>query len=160
MSKSKKSAPSAKKVFSSNRKAFYDYEVLKTLEGGLVLKGGEVKSIKTGTASIKESFIHIDKGEVWLWNAHVPKWPHSGDTGYDPTRGRKVLLGRREIEGLVGKVKEKGISLIPLKLYGVKGKVKVEIGVCRGKKKYEKRQKEKERHLKKELHKEKRKYMV
>ena len=108
MSNSKRSAPSGKKIFSSNRRAYYDYEVLKTLEGGLVLKGGEVKSVKSGMASIKESFVQVDKGEIWLWNAHVPRWPHSGETSYDPTRRRKVLLNKREVSMLIGKVKEKG----------------------------------------------------
>ena len=104
--------------------------------------------------------MQVDKGEIWLWNAHVPRWPHSGETSYDPTRRRKVLLNKREVSMLIGKVKEKGISLIPLKLYGVKGRVKVEIGICRGRKKHEKRQREKDRFLKQELHKEKRKFMV
>jgi SsrA-binding protein len=156
---SKKSTISAK-VFSRNKRAYYDYEVLDTVEGGLVLTGAEVKSIKTGQASIKESFINIEEGDAWLWNAHVPRWQHSGTADYDPTRRRKVLLHRQEIDKLAVKAREKGVTLIPLKLYGVRGRIKVEIGICRGRKKFEKQRREKERFLKQELHKEQRKYMV
>jgi SsrA-binding protein len=156
----KKKSTKGAKIFSRNKKAYYDYEVLESFEGGLVLTGAEVKSIKTGQASIKEAFISVDRGEVWLWNMHVPRWQHSGGSEYDPTRRRKVLLHQNEIEKLAVKVNEKGVTLVPLKLYGVRGKIKVDIGVCRGKKRYEKQRREKERFLKRELHNERRKYMV
>lgn len=155
-----KKSPTSAKVFSRNKRAYYDYEVLGVVEGGLVLTGAEVKSIKTGQVSIGESFISIDKGDAWLWNSHVSKWQHSGAADYDPIRKRKVLLHQQEIDKLAIKAREKGVTLIPLKLYGKRGKVKVEIGICRGKRKYEKQRKEKERFLKQELHKEQRKYMV
>jgi SsrA-binding protein len=147
-------------IFSRNRKAYYQYEILDTFECGIVLSGGEVKSVKSGMASIKESFVQPEAGELWLWNAHIPQWSHTSDSGYDAVRKRKLLLHRREMDALVGKVKEKGMTLVPLRLYGVRGRVKVEVGVCRGRKLYEKRQREKERFLKKELHQEKRKYVV
>jgi len=148
------------KLFSGNKKAFYDYEVLDTIEAGIILSGGEVKSVKTGQASIKEAFIAVGNGEAWLWAAHIPQWQFSSEKGYDPLRKRKLLLHRKEIDLLTGKAKEKGLTLIPLKLYGLRGRVKVAVGSCRGKKQYEKRQKEKERWLKHELHEEKRRFVV
>ncbi len=148
------------KVFSRNKKAYYDYEVLETVEAGIELKGGEVKSIKSGLASIKEAFVSIDNGEMWLWSAHVPKWTHAQESNYNPTRKRKLLMHRTEIDSLIGKMKKKGVTLVPLKLYGMRGKVKVAVGLCRGRKKYEKREREKERQMNQELHKDKRKYMV
>ena len=157
--KSARGTPGSK-VFSRNKKAYYDYEVLETVEAGLALKGGEVKSIKGGQASIKEAFVSIDDGEMWLWSAHIPKWAFAQDSNYDPTRKRKLLMHRGEIDSLVGKLKKKGVTLIPLKLYGMRGKVKIEVGLCRGRRKYEKREREKERQMKQELHKERRKYMV
>lgn len=148
------------KLFSKNSRALYDYEVLDRVEAGIVLSGGEVKSIKSGQASIKEGYIHISRGEAWLWNAHVPRWHATQDTGYDPVRSRKLLMHRDELDKLAGKVKEKHLTLVPLKLYGVKGRIKVEVGLCRGRKKFEKRERERDRALRKELHEEKRKYMV
>lgn len=146
--------------YAQNRKARYDYEILDTFEAGIELTGGEVKSIKYGQASIKEAFVAVDQGEIWLWNAHVPKWTFSSETGHEPTRKRKLLMHRAEIDKLGVASRQKGVTLIPLKLYGVRGKVKVLIGLCRGKKQYEKRAREKERRLKEELAKERRKYMV
>lgn len=156
---SKKKAVTSR-VFATNRKAFHDYEIEDRIEAGIVLNGGEVKSVKTGQASIKEAFIYIDAGEAWLMGAHIPPWVHTGSTGYDPIAKRKLLLHRGEIDSLLGKTKEKGWTLIPLKLYGQRGRVKVEIGVGRGRKKFEKKQREKERFLKRELHKARRDHMV
>ncbi|MBN2100992.1 SsrA-binding protein SmpB [Candidatus Dojkabacteria bacterium] len=148
------------KIFARNRKAFYNYEVIDRYEAGIVLTGAEVKSIKSGNVSLAESFIQVEKGEVWLWNCHIGQWIYSGDMNYDPIRKRKLLLNKKEITQLGGKSREKGMTLIPIRLYAVRGKIKVEIGLCRGKKKYEKKQKEKERMLNKEMHEIKRKYMV
>lgn len=147
-------------IFSKNRKAFHDYKILDKYEGGLSLLGQEVKSIKEGSASLKESFIMIENGQMWLWNCHVPKWRFSSDRSYDPVRKRRVLMKRDEIDLLSGKVKEKNLTLIPLSLYGVRGVIKVEIGLCQGLKKYDKRKRLKERELKRSLHEDKRKYMV
>ncbi len=148
------------RVYARNKKAFHDYEILEKYEGGVVFMGSEVKSVRAGQASLKESFIQISNGEAWLWNCHIPLWKFSSDRGYDPACRRKVLLHQSQIDKLVGKLNQKGLTLVPLKLYDVKGRIKVEIGLCRGKKVYEKRQKEKERTLKKELHQKKRQYMV
>lgn len=150
----------AYRSLSRNKKAYFDYEILDTVEGGLVLTGGEVKSVKSGLASIKESYVTIKDDEIWLLGAHIPLW--KGDTGgdYDPLRIRKILLRREEIDSLAGKVNERGLTLVCLKLYEKKGKVKIEIGLARGKKRFEKRQTERERQLNKELQQERRKYMV
>lgn len=147
-------------TFASNRKAFYDYAILESFEAGLVLSGGEVKSVRAGMASIKEGIIMIEQNEMWLFNAHIPKWVSSSISGFDPLRKRKLLLHRKEIDMLLGKAREKHLTLIPLKIYGSRGRVKIQVGLCRGKKKFEKRNTEKERSLKRELHEEKRKYMV
>lgn len=148
------------RIFATNRKAFHDYEIEDRIEAGLVLTGGEVKSIKTGQASIKEAFIYIDQGEAWLMGAHIPPWVHTGSAGHDPVAKRKLLLHRREIDNLLGKSREKGWALVPLKLYGERGRVKVEVGLGRGRKEFEKKQREKKRFLKRELHREQREHMV
>ena len=147
-------------TLASNRKAFYDYVVLEEIEAGIVLTGSEVKSIKTGMASIKDAVVSVDHGEMWLYNAHIPLWVSSSLSGYDPLRRRKLLLHKGEIDSLMGKAKEKRLTLIPLKLYRSHGKVKVNIGLCKGKKRHEKRTSDRERQLDKELHQEKLKYMV
>jgi SsrA-binding protein len=147
-------------TLASNRKAFYDYAVLDSIEAGIALNGSEVKSIRAGTASIKDAVVIVDHGEMWLYNAHIPLWPSSALSGYEPLRKRKLLLHRREIDTLMGKAKEKYLTLIPLKIYGTRGRIKVQVGLCKGKKQYEKREVERERQLKRELHEEKRKYMV
>ena len=149
-----------KKIFSKNKKAYHDYKVIQTYEGGLSLLGQEVKSIKEGSASLKEGFVLIENSEVWLWNCHVPRYRFSSDRAYDPIRKRKILMKRSEIDTLTGKTKEKNLTLIPLSLYGIKGIIKIEIGLCQGLKKYDKRKRLKERDLKKDLQKDKRKYMV
>lgn len=159
-SHSKKGKHGEKSLYASNRKAFYDYAVLETTEAGIVLNGSEVKSVKTGLASIKDAVVSVDRGEMWLYNTHVPQWSASTIRGYDPLRKRKLLLHRREIDTLMGKAKEKRLTLIPLKLYRSHGRVKVQIGLCKGKKVFEKKIVERERQLKRELHEEKRKYML
>ncbi len=147
-------------IFASNKRAYYDYAVLDTVEAGIVLNGSEVKSIRAGSASIKDAMVWIDHGEMWLHNAHIPQWLTATMSGYDPLRKRKLLMHQREIDSLMGKAKEKQLTLIPLKLYGNRGKIKLLVGLCKGKKKYEKREVERERALNRELHQEKRKYMV
>jgi SsrA-binding protein len=147
-------------TYATNRKAWYNYEVLDKYEAGIVLKGSEVKSIKSGNVSLKDSFVSIDKGEAWLWNCHIAQWSHSSSDSYDPTRKRKLLLHRGEIDKLAVKVRQKGLTLVPLSMYEVRGRIKVSVGLCKGKKKYDKKRKEKERRLKREMHREKRKYMV
>lgn len=159
-SRKSKSTKKGGRIFASNKKAFYDYEILEKYEAGIVLTGAEVKSIKNGLASLKESFVHVDDDEIWLWNCHISQWPNSSDSSYDPTRRRKLLLKRREIDKIEGIAKQRGYTLIPLRMYGKRGMIKVEFGLGRGKKRYDKRRQEKERTLKKELHEKKRQFMV
>ncbi|GAA4546663.1 SsrA-binding protein SmpB [Amycolatopsis samaneae] len=128
------------KVVVSNRKARHDYSILDTYECGLVLQGTEVKSLREGKASLADAFATVDDGEVWLRNVHIPEYTQGTWTNHMPRRTRKLLLHRREIEKLIGKTKESGLSLVPLSMYFKDGKVKVEIALARGKKAYDKRQ--------------------
>lgn len=128
------------KVIVSNRKARHDYSILDTYEAGLVLVGTEVKSLREGRASLADAFATVDDGEVWLRNVHIPEYVQGTWTNHTPRRTRKLLLHRKEIERLIGKTKESGLSLVPLSLYFKDGKVKVEIALAKGKKSYDKRQ--------------------
>ena len=128
------------KVIVSNRKARHDYSILDTYECGLVLVGTEVKSLREGKASLADAFATVDDGEVWLRNVHIPEYTQGTWTNHTPRRTRKLLLHRREMEKLIGKTKESGLSLVPLSMYFKDGKVKVEIALAKGKKAYDKRQ--------------------
>lgn len=128
------------KVIVSNRKARHDYSIIDTYECGLVLVGTEVKSLREGKASLADAFATVDDGEVWLRNVHIPEYTQGTWTNHMPRRTRKLLLHRREIEKLIGKTKESGLSLVPLSMYFKDGKVKVEIALAQGKKAYDKRQ--------------------
>src|SRR3954464_7211382 len=128
------------KVIVSNRKARHDYSILDTYECGLVLVGTEVKSLRAGRASLADAFATVDDGEVWLRNVHIPEYEHGTWTNHEARRHRKLLLHRGEIEKLIGKTKESGLSLVPLSLYFKDGKVKVELALARGKRAYDKRQ--------------------
>jgi SsrA-binding protein len=128
------------KVIVSNRKARHDYSILDTFEAGLVLVGTEVKSLRAGKASLQEAFATVDDGEVWLRNVHIPEYTQGTWTNHMPKRNRKLLLHRREIEKLLSKTNESGLSIVPLSLYFKDGKVKVEIALAKGKKSYDKRQ--------------------
>ena len=127
-------------VIAQNRKARHDYTVLDTYEAGLVLTGTEVKSLRLGRASLVDGFATIDGGEVFLRNVHIPEYTHGSWTNHEPRRTRKLLLHRGEIERLVGKTKESGLTLVPLALYFTEGKVKVELALAKGKRTYDKRQ--------------------
>ncbi|WP_019853297.1 SsrA-binding protein SmpB [Actinopolyspora mortivallis] len=126
-------------LIARNRKARHDWTVLDTYEGGLVLTGTEVKSLRQGRASLVDAFATIDDGEVWLRNMHIPEYTEGTWTNHSPRRSRKVLLHRDEIERLMGKTKESGLSLVPLSLYFSDGKAKVELALARGKKAHDKR---------------------
>ncbi|GAA1985369.1 SsrA-binding protein SmpB [Amycolatopsis minnesotensis] len=128
------------KVIVSNRRARHDYSILDTYEAGLVLVGTEVKSLREGKASLADAFATVDDGEVFLRNVHIPEYIQGTWTNHMPRRTRKLLLHRREIERLIGKTKESGLSLVPLSMYFKDGKVKVEIALAKGKKAYDKRQ--------------------
>ena len=141
------------KIFSENKKATFDYEVLEKFEAGISLIGQEVKSIKTGHVSIKGSYVVIDRNsEVFLIGANIPPYqPKNSPKDYTPERPRKLLLKKSEIKYLLGKSQEKGLTLIPLKVYTNKGKIKIEFGVGKGKKKFDKRENIKKREANKEI---------
>ncbi len=123
-----------------NRKALYDYHVLDTFETGIVLLGTEVKGIREGRANLRDSFARVEAGEIWLYNVHINPYSHRGYADHEPRRRRKLLLHRVEIRKLIGKVTEKGLTLVPLRLYFQKGRVKVSLALARGKQVHDKRE--------------------
>ena len=127
------------RLIARNRKARHDYEVLETLEAGMVLVGSEVKSLRAGRANLTDAWAEVKQGEVFLHNLHISPYEMANRFNHEPTRSRKLLLHTREIRKLIGKTTEKGLTLIPLSLYFKRGRVKVEIGVCKGRKSYDKR---------------------
>ncbi|MEW6428509.1 MAG: SsrA-binding protein SmpB [Thermodesulfobacteriota bacterium] len=130
----------SKKIVATNKKAFHDFHIEETVEAGVILIGSEVKSLRAGKANLRDGYARVDNGEVWLHNVHISPYTHATYDRPDPLRVRKLLLHSREIKKLIGKVKEKGITLVPLKIYfNERGKAKVEIGLARGKKLYDKR---------------------
>jgi SsrA-binding protein len=133
------------KLIASNRKAYHDYFVLQKLEAGIALTGTEVKSLREGKANLKDSYVNFQHGEAYLFGAHISPYTHGNRENHDPERPRKLLLHRREIDKLLGQVVEKGLTIVPLRLYFKKGKVKTEIAVVRGKKLFDKRAAEKRR---------------
>ncbi|MEM7344097.1 MAG: SsrA-binding protein SmpB [Chloroflexota bacterium] len=128
------------KVIATNRRARHDYLIEDRLEAGLVLTGTEIKSIRNGQVNIRDSYATIRDGEIWLVNANIAPYKQASHQNHDPGRDRKLLLHRREINRLTGKLQEKGLTLIPLQLYLKKSRAKIELGVARGKKLYDKRQ--------------------
>jgi len=131
---------SGRKLIASNRKARHDYTILDTWEAGIVLTGTEVKSLRAGRASLVDGYAVIKDGEVWLEGVHVAEYAEGTWTNHAPRRIRKLLLNRSEINRLIGKIKEGGLTLIPLEMYFSDGKAKVELALARGKKEYDKRQ--------------------
>ena len=128
------------KIISKNRKAHYNYFFKEFLVAGIVLYGSEVKSLRDGKANISESYAFDDKGEIYLVNSHIPSYKESSYNNHDPKRNRKLLLNKKEINKLIGRINREGFTLIPTKIYFKKGKAKVEIAVAKGKKQYDKRQ--------------------
>ena len=128
------------KMIANNKKAYHDYFILDTYEAGIALAGTEVKSLRMGKCSIKESFIRIEDGEVFIYGMHISPYEKGNIFNKDPLRVKKLLLHKYEINKLLGKIKEKGYTLVPLQVYFKDGKVKVEIGLARGKKLYDKRE--------------------
>ncbi len=123
-----------------NRKAFHDYHLLDSFEAGLVLLGTEVKAIREGRVNLRDSFARIEDGEVYLYNVNISSYSHRGYADHEPLRRRKLLLHRDEIRKLVGKTVEKGMTLVPVRLYFKNGKVKVSVSLAKGKKEYDKRE--------------------
>jgi SsrA-binding protein len=132
--------PTDRKIIAQNKKARHDYSILDVYEAGLVLTGTEVKSLRQGRASLVDGFATIDEGEMYLRNVHIPEYTQGSWTNHEPRRTRKLLLHREEIGRLIGKTQESGLTIVPLVLYFVAGKVKVELALVRGKKTYDKRQ--------------------
>ena len=128
------------RVVASNRKARHDYELLERFEGGLKLTGDEVKSLRAGRASLVDAFGRVREGELWLEGMHVPPYEQGDKRTHQPLRPRKLLLHRREIDQIAREVNEKGLSLVPLRIYFTHGIAKVELALARGKRRYEKRQ--------------------
>ena len=133
------------KIISNNRKARFNYFFKEFFEAGISLKGSEVKSLREGKANISESYAVDEHGEIFLVNSHIPFYKESSYNNHDPKRNRKLLLNKREINKLIGKINIEGFTLIPTKLYFRKGKAKIEIAVAKGKKQYDKRQVKKKR---------------
>ena len=133
------------KIISNNRKARFNYFFKEFFEAGIVLKGSEVKSLRDGKANISESYAFDEQGEIYLVNSHIPSYKQSSYNNHDPKRNRKLLLNKREINKLIGRINREGYTLIPTKLYFRKGKAKVEIAVAKGKKQYDKRHTKKKR---------------
>lgn len=140
-----------KKTVAVNRKARFEYAVEEVFEAGLVLMGTEVKSLRLGRANIADSYASHKEGEIWLWNADIPVYSHGNRYNHEPKRGRKLLLNERQIKKLIGELKVRGTTLIPLELYfNTRGFAKVAIAVARGKKQYEKREVIKQRDWKRQ----------
>ena len=123
-----------------NRKAFHDYHILETFEAGVALLGTEVKGIREGQANLRDSFARVEGGEVWLFNVHINPYSHRGYVDHDPKRKRRLLLHKYEIRKLIGKTVEKGLTLVPTKMYFKNGKIKVALALARGKEAHDKRE--------------------
>ena len=134
--------PDGEKVVATNKKAFHDYFILEKMEAGICLLGTEVKAIREGRLNLKDGYAMVQSGEAFLFNCHISPYSHGNRENHDPTRSRKLLLHQREIRKLIGKTQEKGLTLVPLRVYFKRGKIKVELGVARGKKLIDKRETE------------------
>ena len=130
----------AQSSIAENRKAFHDYHLLETFEAGLVLLGTEVKAIREGRVNLRDSFARVEGAEVFLYNVHISPYSHRGYADHEPLRRRKLLLHKREIRKLIGKTVEKGMTLVPVRMYFKNGRVKVAVSLARGKKDYDKRE--------------------
>ncbi len=141
----------AEKLICQNKKAWHNYFIEETYEAGISLLGTEVKSLREGKANLGDSYAKIKDGEIFLVDAHISPYSHANRFNHDPLRPRKLLLHKREIKRVIGKVQEKGFTLIPLRLYFSNGKAKVELGLAKGKKKYDKREALKRKAIEKEI---------
>lgn len=139
------------KIVTKNRKAWHEYTIEEEIEAGMVLTGTEVKSLRDGRANLKDSYGRIERGELFIIQMHISPYPFAYYDNHDPLRPRKLLLHKSELKRLEAKIKEKGISVIPLKIYFKNGKAKITIGLAKGKKKYDKREAIKEREMKREM---------
>jgi SsrA-binding protein len=142
----------AEKLVATNRKAFYDYAIEEKLEAGIVLRGTEVKSLREGRVNLRDSYAGVEHGEVMLFNCHISPYSHGNIMNHEPERPRKLLLHRKEINKLLGKTQQKGLTLVPLRIYfTARGKAKVELALAKGKKQYDRRETIKEREAGREM---------
>ncbi len=139
------------KVYATNRKAFHDYHILEDVEAGLALTGTEVKSVRAGRVNLREAFARVQNGEAWLWNAHIAPYERGTAWNHEPTRTRKLLLHRREIDRLAGQTRQTGVTLVPLSVYDKRGHIKVKLGVAKGKREYDKREAIAEREARRDI---------
>ena len=140
MAKSSSGKAGTKQIIATNRRARHNYAIIDTYEAGIALVGTEVKSLRDGHASLADAFATVDDGEVWLRNVHIPEYHHGSWTNHAPRRNRKLLLHRRQIDNLVGKIRDGNLTLVPLSMYFSEGRVKVELALARGKQAHDKRQ--------------------
>ncbi|MBM3129285.1 MAG: SsrA-binding protein SmpB [Chloroflexi bacterium] len=128
------------KILATNRKAYHDYQIEETYETGVALTGTEIKSVRAGSVNLRDSYAQVKNGELWLMNVHIAPYEPASRQNVDPYRDRKLLMHRKEILRLFGRVMEKGLTLVPLKMYLKKNRAKLEIGLARGKRQYDKRE--------------------
>jgi len=141
----------AKQLVAKNRKAFHDYEIVERYEAGIVLQGTEVKSVREGRVNLKESYALVKNGELWLEHCHISPFAQGNINNHEPLRPRKLLLHKRQINKLAGDTARKGLTIVPLSVYFLDGKVKVEIAVARGKKAYDKRETERRKEIERDV---------
>ncbi len=139
------------RTVATNRRARHEYEILETVEAGIVLRGTEVKALRAGQVNFKDSYATMRGNEAWLLGCHISPYSHGTDANHDPERDRKLLLHRREIGRLTGKVAERGLTLVPLRIYFKSGRAKLELGLARGKKLHDKRSAIREREVRREM---------
>lgn len=149
---------SGRKVVVSNRKARHDYEISDTFECGIALLGSEVKSLRTGQVQLKDAYGEVRDGELWLYNAHIAPYDFARGGGHEPDRPRKLLMHRRQIDNLAGRVAQDGLTLVPLSIYFLHGLAKVELALAKGIRRFDKRQKLKEREQQREMERARRTY--
>lgn len=145
-----------RRVVATNRRARHNYEIVDTFEAGMVLRGSEVKSLRAGQLQLKDAYAAIRHGELWLENAHIAPYSFATDGGHDPERARKLLLHRREIDRLIGRINEQGLTLVPLQVYFIEGRAKVELALAKGRRTHDKRRKIVEREQQREMERAKR----
>jgi SsrA-binding protein len=136
----KRETESDEQLIADNRKAFHDYHMLETFEAGIALLGTEVKGLREGKANLRDAYARVEQGEVWLYNVHINPYSHRGYVDHDPKRRRKLLLRRQEIRKLIGRTVERGLTLVPTRMYFRKGRVKVAVALARGKQAHDKRE--------------------
>ena len=144
-------AENGRKIICVNRRARFDYTITETIEAGLVLQGTEVKSLRDGRADLKDAYADVQEDEVFLLHAHIDQYEQANRFNHDPVRPRKLLLHKHEIRRLIGKTQEKGLTLSPLRMYFTHGKAKVELGLAKGKKQYDKREDVKRRSAERDI---------